>query len=155
MPQQQRDEPFSARYSLPAQVSATLKEVSWESVVQLSSDFQIKVEQKSSRVRKVIKEIQLSRILLMDRIRQGNKTGRLDPKLLVDTVRLLQRCEEIAKEYDIDLHEFSSFLYLVAEKLKKEKLAKIPGRGEMAHFKPMKDESARLKAERGKKGRKQ
>ncbi|MCX6741504.1 MAG: hypothetical protein NTY61_03855 [Candidatus Parcubacteria bacterium] len=159
--------PFSARYSLPAHLSETIGEVSWESVVQLSSDFQVKVEDKSSKVKKVVKELQMSRLLLMDRIHRGTKTGRIDPQLLVDVVRLLQRSEEIAQQYEIDLREFSTFLFLLSEKLKKEKLTKhiplllpkrLPQFGSSKGSSPISDELSSLKAKsehpsKGKKGK--
>lgn len=135
--QKQEDLPFSARYSLPAQLASSLGEVSWESVAQLSTEFQVRNEQKGSRVKKVIKELQMTRLLLLDRIRQSSKTGKIDPKLLVDITKLLQRCEELAGQYEIDLHEFSTFLYLISEKLKKEKLEKISGHRELAHLRPI------------------
>jgi uncharacterized protein (DUF885 family) len=131
--------PFSARYALPAQVSENLGDVSWESVVQLSADFQAKTSEKREKVRKIIKEMQMSRLLLMERIRKGAGEGRIDPQLLVDVVKLLQRCEEIAEEYDVDLKEFSTYLYLVSEKLKKEKLARHEGALHMLHASPMKE----------------
>ena len=136
----QTELPFSARYSLPAQLATGLGEVSWESVAQLSMEFQLRSEQKSSRVKKIIKELQMSRLLLLDRIRQGSRGGKIDPKLLVDITRLLQRCEEVAGQYDVDLKEFSTFLFLISEKLKKEKLAKISGHRELAHMRPMPEE---------------
>ncbi len=135
--QKQEELPFSARYSLPAQLASGLGEVSWESVAQLSTEFQVRIDQKGSRIKKTIKELQMTRLLLLDRIRQGSRGGRIDPKLLVDITRLLQRCEEVAGQYDVDLREFSTFLYLVSEKLKKEKLAKIPGHRELAHLRPI------------------
>jgi len=143
--QRQQELPFSARYSLPTQLASSLGDVSWESVAQLSSEFQINVEQKSSKVKKIVKELQMSRLLLMDRIRHASRGEPIDPKLLVDITHLLQRCEEVAKEYDLDLQEFSTFLYLVSEKLKKEKLAKIAGSRELAHLRPIKEEFSRLK----------
>jgi hypothetical protein len=131
--------PFSARYALPVQVSANLGEVSWESVVQLSTDFQAKTDVKRTKVRRIIKELQMSRLILLDRIRRGTKEGRIDPGLLVDVVKLLQRCEEVAEDYDLDLKEFSTYLYLVTEKLKKEKLAKHEGNASIMHAAPMKE----------------
>jgi len=120
--------PFSARYSLPAQVADNLGEVSWETVAQLSNDFTLSSERKSSKVKKIIKELQMTRLLLMDKIRQCSKDGKIDPRLLVDVVRLLQRCEEVAQDYELDLQEFTSYLYLISEKLKKEKIAHHEGR---------------------------
>ena len=145
--------PFSARYSLPAHMSENLGEVSWETVAQLSGDFQASVEDKRGKARKIIKELQMSRLLLMDRIKQGSCSGRIDPKLLVDVVRLLQRCEEVAVQYDLDLREFSTFLYLVSEKLKKEKIARYRGERELAHIVPIRDELAAFKG-RGEPARK-
>jgi len=137
--EQAHELPFSARYALPAQVSQNLGDVSWESVVQLSTDFQARTSGKRDKVRKVIKELQMSRLILMERISKGTREGRIDPQLLVDVVRLLQRCEEIAEEYDVDLRDFSTYLYLVSEKLKKEKIAKHEGAMAMAHAMPMKE----------------
>jgi hypothetical protein len=140
MAQKNSELPFSARYSLPAQVGENLGEVSWETVAQLSSDFQVKVEERSSKAKKIIKELQMSRLLLMDRIRHRRAGGKVEPQLLIDVVRLLQRCEEVAAEYDLDLHEFSTFLYLVSEKLKKEKIARYDGRRSLSAICPIKDE---------------
>ena len=134
--------PFSARYSLPVQVSQNLGDVSWESVVQLSTDFQVRVSEKRTKVRKLIKELQMSRLILMERVRKGTQEGRIDPRLLVDVVKLLQRCEEAMDEHDIDLKEFSTYLYIVAEKLKKEKMARHEGTG-ICKIAPMKEGFAR------------
>lgn len=146
MPDSAAELPFSARYSLPAQVADNLGEVSWETVAQLSSEFQARSEEKSSRVKKVIKELQMSRLLLMDRIRHGTAGGQADPRLLVDIVKLLQRCEEVASQYDVDLQDFSSFLYLVSEKLKKEKLALHRGGRSIEGLVPIKEELENYKA---------
>ena|SRR3989344_1706567 len=138
--------PFSARYSLPAQVSGDLGEVSWETVVQLSSDFQFRAEEKRTKVKKLIRELQMSRLLLMERVRRGAQSGSVDPKVLVDLVKLLQRCEEVMGEYDVDLQDFSTFVYLLIEKLKKEKLSKHAGEREMSRLAPIQDELASFKA---------
>lgn len=137
----QKDElPFSARYSLPAQLAGTLGEVSWDSVAHLSLEFQLKAESKSIKVKKILKELQMTRLILMDRIRQGSHEGKIEPQLLVDIIRLLQRCEEVAQQYDLDLHEFSTFLYLISEKLKKEKLEFLPGHKHLTHVAPIREE---------------
>ena len=151
--------PFSARYALPVQVAENLGDVSWETVTQLSTDFQAKAESKSSKVKKIIKELQMSRLLLMERIKEGSQGGRVDPKLLVDVVRLLQRCEQVMAEYGLDLQEFSTFLYLVSEKLKKEKLAHYHGKLSLSGMVPITEELDNYKrksegAARKKRGRK-
>lgn len=141
--------PFSERYSLPSQLAGSLGEVSWETVVQLSTDFTANAGEKSSKVKKIVKELQMTRLLLMDRIRHASAAGGgVDPKLLVDVVNLLRRCEEVGEQYDLDLKSFSTFVYMVSEKLKKEKLARHAGERELARLVPIKDELARFK-ERG------
>jgi hypothetical protein len=136
-------EPFSARYSLPARLADNLDEMTWENVSKMSPDFQINVEEHRIEARRTLRELQLSRLLLLDRIRQGSKDGRIDPKLLVEAVRLLERAEEVSKLYGIDLSEFARFLFLVSEKLKREKLAKHRGfleqPGAISGMRPMND----------------
>ncbi|MCX8198111.1 MAG: hypothetical protein N3F07_02870 [Candidatus Micrarchaeota archaeon] len=142
------DIPFSARYSLPAQVADSLGEVSWETVAQLSKEFTVSAEEKSSKVKKIIKELQMTRLLLLDKIRHASKEGKIDPKLLVDVVKLLRKCEEVAKDYELDLRDFASFLYLIAEKLKKEKLAHHKGHAclRLSTLVPIKEELQAYKA---------
>jgi hypothetical protein len=138
--------PFSARYSLPAQVSQNIGEVTWETVFELSGDFQAKCADREGKVKKIVKELQMSRLLLMERIKEGTGTGRIDPQLLVDVVKLLRRCEWVAQQYSVDLKEFSTFLYVLSEKLKKEKLARHMGSAAMEHITPMDEELANFKS---------
>jgi hypothetical protein len=147
MPSATRNElPFSERYSLPSHLAGTLGEVSWETVIQLSTDFQANTSEKSSKVKKIVKELQMTRLLLMDRIRHASATGgSIDPKLLVDVVKLLEKCERAAEQYDIDLHSFSTFVYMVSEKLKKEKLARHSGELELSRITPIKEELEHFK----------
>jgi len=157
-----KDAPFCERYALPAQVSQNLGEVSWETVEQLSCDYQAKAADQGSKVKKIIKELHLSRLLLLGKIRESAGRGNIDPSLLVDAVRLMERCEEVANEYDLDLKEFSSFLYLISEKLKKERLARHEGKQavrriapigeELAHFKGRSEQNSKPAAKPGKKG---
>lgn len=140
------DAPFSERYALPAQVSANLGDMSWDTVVQLSCDYQAKTADKESKVKKVLRELQMTRLLLMDRIKESSESGKIDPRLLVDVVKLLQRCEAVTRQYDVDLKEFSNFLYLISEKLKKEKLARHEGELGMRRIVPMQEELSGFKA---------
>ncbi|MEM2138027.1 MAG: hypothetical protein QW568_02975 [Candidatus Anstonellaceae archaeon] len=145
-PARGEDLPFSQRYSLPSQLAGSLGDVSWDTVVQLSTDFQASVPEKRGKAAKLVKELQMTRILLMDRIRHASERGGgVDPKILVDVVKLLHRCEEVAEQYDLDLRSFSTFVYMISEKLKKEKLAKHPGELELSRLAPIKEELERLK----------
>ncbi len=116
--------PFFARYSLSRNLSEHTGELSWETVATLSVDLHSKAKDRASEVKKALKELQMSRLLLLDRIRHCTAGGKADPKLLVETLRLIRRTEEIAHKYELDLGEFSAFMSLVSEKLKREKLAR-------------------------------
>lgn len=146
--------PFSSKYSLPLHVADGLGEVSWETVAQMSTGFQAKSSEKQGKLQGVLKELQMTRLLLMDRIRHcREEDGKIDPQLLVDVVKLLQKCERVSEEYGVDLKEFSSFLYLISEKLKKEKLARHAGTAGMLGMRPIKEEldDYKSKSENGKK----
>ncbi len=150
-----RELPFSSRYSLPLHIADGLGEVSWETVAQMSTDFQVKSGEKRENVRSILKELQMTRVLLMDRIRSCREDdGKIDPQLLVDVVKLLQKCERVSEEYDVDLKEFSSFLYLISEKLKKEKLARHAGDSGMMGMKPIKEELDGYKSRSERQGKK-
>lgn len=139
------DLPFSARYALPAHVSQSLSDMSWETVIQLSCDYQAKASEHEGKAKKLVKELQMTRLLLMERIKEGTASGRIDPQLLIDVVHLLERSEEVANQYDIDLKEFSRFLYMLVEKLKKERLARHEGRALISRHQPISSSLARFK----------
>lgn len=149
------------RYSLPQNLSEHTGELSWETVATLSVDLRSKAKDRASEVKKALKELQMSRLLLLDRIRHCTAGGKADPKLLVETLRLVRRTEEIARKYELDLREFSSFMSLVSEKLKREKLARhevqqpVTIGEELAAFKMRSEEPTREKrgAKVGKMGR--
>jgi hypothetical protein len=140
--------PFSLRYSFPAHIAENIDHLSWDTVIQLSSDFTISSKEKSEKIRKIIKELHMTRLILLEKIRANLAGGKIDPKILVDVVHLLEKCERLADEYDIDLQNFTSFLYVIVEKLKKEKLAYHKGTlfSEIKNSKgPMKEEFLKFK----------
>jgi len=137
----------ASRYAIPSQVMEKLGEIPWEAVLGMATAISDTNKLRTPYVKKLQKEIELHRLLLMERARLHSKEGKFDPKLFVDSVRLLEKCEKLAHDYDMDLHEFNSFLYLFIQKVKKEKLARHEsGRRQISHYTPMdEDEIERLK----------
>jgi len=129
---------LSSRYTLPAQVAEHIQDMPWETVIGMASSMTARHESHSPQVRKLAKEIALKRMLLIEKVRLCSGEGKFDPRLLVDLVRLLEKCEGMAKEYEMDLDDFNTFLYLLISKVKKEKLARheAPKR-QITAFSPM------------------
>lgn len=132
-------ETFSARYGLPTHIVQNIGDTPWETVVTMAKGFPEHAHAKSPEIRKLQKEISLKRMLLTEMALEQARGGRLDPRLLVDLVKLLGKCEKLAKDYDLDLHEFNSFLSLVIEKVKREKLARHAPNKSIAKFAPMEE----------------
>lgn len=152
---------FSSRYSLPSHLVDNIGDTSWETVVSMGRGLSGLAAHRIPEVRRLGREIALKRMLLMERALDHSESGGFDPKLLVDLVRLLERCENMAEEYDLDLREFNSFLALVIEKVKKEKMNRHEPvrKSSISRFAPMdEDEMERMKKQSeyrgGKKGRK-
>lgn len=140
---------------LPSHLSARLDEMSWEAIADLSTSFEAKIQERKPEVVKLHKEISMTRLLLLERAREQGEYGKVDPALLVDMVRLLERCENLTSQYGMDLDEFNKFLTLMVAKVKRHKLIRHEGAHGMVHFKPM-DESEldEMKKKSEKKGRK-
>lgn len=129
---------LSARYALPSQVAEHIGDMPWETVIGMASSMSARHESHSPEVRKLSKEIALKRLILLEKARVCSAEGKFDPRLLVDLVRLLEKCERMAKDYEMDLGDFNTFLYLLIAKVKKEKLARHePQKRQIAGFSPM------------------
>jgi hypothetical protein len=133
---------FSERYGLPSHIVQNLGETPWETIITLGRGFSDKNEGKSPQIRKLQKEISLKRMLLAEMALEQSKEGKLEPGLLVSMVKLLERCEKMAQEYDMDLRDFNSFLALLIEKAKREKLHRHEGEAKrsITHFAPIDEE---------------
>lgn len=117
----------SARPPLPAHLSENLQDLSWDTLMDMGGDFSARSRTRTPALARLEKEVHLSRLLLMERAREQHADGALDPRLLADTVRLLERCEDAARQHQADWGEFNAFLQLVLEKVKKSKLARHDG----------------------------
>lgn len=114
-----------------------LDELPWETIVEMSPGFAARHEGKKPELARLSKQISMTRLLLMEKARE--QSGRaLDPAVLVELVRLLQRCEKMTLDYEMDLSDFNHFLFLLISKVKREKLARHEGRHAMLRtFRPM------------------
>jgi hypothetical protein len=114
--------PFAEKYSLPEDLHAQLHNVSWESIVEMAGDFTVVSAESAEQNRKLKKEIEVLRAILLDRIKRASRKNSFDSRLLCDVVRLLERCEAMTGRNELDTNEFRMFLFLIIEKLKREKL---------------------------------
>ena len=71
---------------------------------------------------KLAKKLALARLLLASKIKQMQKTGKMDAKFLVELVNLIERTEGLLGAYEEELEEWNRFLFVLIEKMKAEKL---------------------------------
>jgi len=113
---------LSMRYTLPAGLEKELENMPWETVANLANTFKLKIEGENAELKKLEKEIEFTRLIVLQRIAHHQKVGGFDYKFFVDLVNLLERCEKLAAQHEVDLEEFTRFVYILIEKMKKEKL---------------------------------
>ncbi len=132
-------ETFSARYGLPTHIVQNIGDTPWETIVTMAKEFPEHAKEKHPKIRRLQKEIAMERLLLTEMAVEQSREGRMDPKLLVDMIKLLGKCERMAQEYDLDLREYNAFLTLLIEKVKREKLARhdVDVKRSIARFEPM------------------
>lgn len=130
---------FSERYGLPSQIVREIGDTPWETIVTMAKGFSSRVEGQSSEIGRLQKEIALERMLLAEKAREQSETGSLDPSLLVGLVRLLGKCERMAHDYQVDMRESTTYIALLIEKVKKEKMRRHEpdNPSSMSHFAPM------------------
>ncbi|MBM3229077.1 hypothetical protein FJZ26_01480 [Candidatus Parvarchaeota archaeon] len=111
------------RYSAHPQILDNLDSVSWDMLANLASSFRVGLESDQAHAFGLAKEIQLTRMVLVERLK-GHSSGTvaLDAKFLVDLINLLSRLEEKEKAHKVKLRNFMNFIYLLVEKMKREKL---------------------------------
>lgn len=110
------------KHLLPPGIETELEKMSWEAIANLAHTFQVKITRETKELRKLDREIALTRLILQERIKYGAARKGFDSKFLVDLVRLLERLEKLAIQYEVDLDEFLLFIYILIEKMKKERL---------------------------------
>ncbi|VVB66641.1 Uncharacterised protein [Candidatus Gugararchaeum adminiculabundum] len=115
-------EPFGKKYSLPEIVRDDLGNTSWETILALANHFSFDHRGKGDEIRKLSREIHMTKMILLTKISHLKERGEFDARLFSDLVRLLERCEEMSELYNVDLNEFMTFVYLLVEKMKRERL---------------------------------
>lgn len=109
------------RFILPEGFRRELASMEWESLSQFASDLTFRSEHEREETQRLLRELEFTRLILLTHISHA-KHRRPDTKMLVKLVRLLGRCESLARSYEIDLSDFALFLTIVIEKMKKERL---------------------------------
>ncbi|MEM3399287.1 MAG: hypothetical protein QXP42_00465 [Candidatus Micrarchaeia archaeon] len=119
------------RLSLPAGIK--VQEISWQTLIDmfltelyLDTEELEKVGQRKedrlSEIRKLKKELAMVRHTLEIKIRDSASRNEFDTRFFIDLVKLLKKCERLAEMYEIDMEHWQSFLSVVIEKLKHEKM---------------------------------
>jgi hypothetical protein len=137
--------PLSEKYPISSELHGQLHNISWDSIVEMASDFTVESEGSAEKSRKLKKEIEVLRAMLLERISRSSKKNSFDLRLLCDVVRLLERCEEMAGQSEMDTNEFRMFLFLIIEKLKKEKLGVYDVKKQSAHIPMPQTDFAQMK----------
>ncbi|VVB57909.1 Uncharacterised protein [Candidatus Anstonella stagnisolia] len=110
------------RFGMPEHIRTNLHEIEWETLANMLHELTIKFDEKKASHRRLAKRIALTKIMLSDRIKHRAASGRMDTKLLVELVRLLEKCEADALAHEVDMSEFLALLYALVEKMKHEKI---------------------------------
>lgn len=127
-----------AKFGLPEGVS--IDDISWETIMEVfgrevhagRTKIESIIEGREKRIR-LEKELIMTKLILMEEIKKASKPRiELSAKFLVKIVRLLERCDELIQAYNLEMDAWLEFLFIVIEKMKKEKL--------IVHKPPFKEE---------------
>lgn len=121
-----KNEALSSRY-LPEHIEGQLENISWESIFEMGKSHSASIAGKGEKARRLEKEMNMACLFLMEKIRDKKGAESIEPQLLVDTVRLMQKSQAMACEYELDLEKFNSFLNIILQKLKKHKMERHDG----------------------------
>ncbi len=110
------------RSMLPPGAVEDVGSVPWDAIANIGASIRVRSEKHGAEVRRLEKEISMMRLVLREKIADMSKTGKFDSKFLVDLLHLLERYERLSEEQGVNLDDVLMFIYLVLEKMKKEKL---------------------------------
>lgn len=114
---------------IPPGMEKTIERTSWGTIANLASDIKIRAARRTIEIEKLEKEIAMTKLILVGKIKEMEAKGEFEPKFLVDLVKLLDRFDKLAAQYNVDLSDFTRFIYILIEKMKKEKLIVYDVRG--------------------------
>jgi hypothetical protein len=106
---------------------------SWETLISMSHEYNARIDDRRAELRKFEKQLNLMHLLLMEKIREQHKEESIEPKILVDLIRLIEHAQHIEDHYEVDLTDFNTYLYLVVQKIKKHKLDRIVHKKNSSH----------------------
>ena len=120
-----------SRDRIPKALIEHLDDLSWDAVANLADEFRVKTLKDTSELRAVQKELELTRMILLDKLRAtaGKEGVALDASFLKQLIGLLKRSYEISIRYEVDADSFMVLISLIIEKMKKEKLVVYDSKG--------------------------
>jgi len=112
------------REKLPPGFKENLEQLSWATIANLAMEFQVKIKKESKELRKVQKELSMTKLILGEKLKAVEKKEgvTLDASFLRSLIKLLEHAYRLSIEYEVDLEEFMIIISLIIEKLKKQKL---------------------------------
>ncbi len=114
---------LSDKYKVPDEMLENLGSISWDMLANLACDFKFDLQSEELESLRLQKELNITRAIIVDRLKSHSSgTVSVDSKFLVDIVRLLERLEAKQEKHDVRYRDFLNFLFLLIEKMKREKL---------------------------------
>jgi len=121
-------ETFGEKYAVPKAAMEGLENVSWMAIANLANEFRIKAKKKSVEMKNLEKKLHLNRMVIAHCLEEAHEGEHgFDAKFFTRLVRLLGETERLSRKHGADLGEFSKFLLVLIEKMKKEKLVCFEG----------------------------
>ena len=118
------------RFEIPKVVRENVENIDWATAANLANEFRIAAKRDSVEIRALEKKIYMHRMVLAHRLEKADEGAvEFDAKFFTRIVRLLEESEKLSRKHRVDLGEFSSFLWVILEKMKKEKLVCFEGAG--------------------------
>lgn len=111
------------REKVPKALAENIQELSWETIANLAETFRIRILKNTAELRKVQKELELTKMILIEKLRSAGKGKTvLDAAFMKHLIDLMERAYKLSIQYEIDADSFMVLIALILEKLKKEKL---------------------------------
>ncbi|MFH1285450.1 MAG: hypothetical protein ABIH99_02600 [Candidatus Micrarchaeota archaeon] len=119
------------KYALPNGLN--VKDVSWKALVDMLSDELLSFEGKRGELSEAIdektrekitiqRELHVTRIALAHKLEEASEQGFADTKFFMHLVKLLERSEQLAELYELELGSWLRFLHVLKEKAKGERV---------------------------------
>ena len=114
---------------IPLEREKTIETTSWGTIANLATEVKVRAESRTVEMERLEKEVAMTKMILVEKIKEMDAKGKFEPKFLVSLVKLLDHFDKLATESRVDLSDFTRFIYILIEKMKKEKLIVYDIRG--------------------------